>query len=252
MKTILPVLFMLVYIISPQISAQDVIYKQNGEAVNAKILNQTGSAISYRYYDNRDSLTYIISTSVIDSIIYQNGVRDIFNKSVADYSPSIQSYTPDYRHHLTGTDFWALLYNNVSVSYEYLPGKANLGFKLAFSKRLKGYDLYDYEQHDEYYPVLYRFTRWYMKAGMDYYIFPPRTFRLGMGLNYLFGQYLVNKSTFQSSTYTVNYIHGLTLTVFGFYNITKNLAYNLGVEIPVYINPKAYTGWLRCEIMYNF
>jgi len=249
MKTKLPLFLILVLIGSIQITAQDVIFKRNGELVNAKILNQIGSGISYRYYDNRDSLTYYISTSVIDSIIYQSGAKDIFTKSDVDDSPSLQPLIPVYRHNLIGVDLAdILLFSKIGVSYEYLPGKMTVGFKISFEKDLKNPYYYDPNYSNN------GFTNWNLQLGVDFYIFPPRTFRLGAGLHYVFAQY--NHSYYTGSTYvsTIKDAHDIMLTFFGFYNLDKNWAINLGFDIPLLNRSYEYSslGGIKCEIMYNF
>lgn len=253
MKTKLPLFLTLALIGFIQISAQDVIFKRNGELVNAKILNQIGSGISYRYYDNRDSLTYYISTSVIDSIIYQSGAKDIFTKSNVDDSLSLQPLTPVYNHSLIGVDLAdILLFSKIGVSYEYLPGKMNVGFKAAFEKDLN---------NPYYYASNYSndgFTNWNLQLGVDFYMFPPRTFRLGAGLYYVFGQYRYYdpQYNYTDSTYvgTIKAAHNVMLTFFGFYNLNKNWAVNFGFDIPLLVYSYEYTlpSWIKFEIMYNF
>ncbi|HEY6914939.1 MAG TPA: hypothetical protein VI413_09710, partial [Paludibacter sp.] len=246
--TKLPMFLTLVLICSVQISAQDVIFKRTGELVKAKILNQIGSAISYRYYDNRDSLTYYISTSIIDSIIYQSGTKDIFTKSAIVESHSFEPLTPVYKHSLIGVDLAdILLFSKIGVSYEYLPGKMTVGFKAAFEKDLKNLYYYSTDSNNG-------FTNWNLQLGVDFYIFPPRTFRLGAGLHYVFTQY--NYSDYIGSTYvnTIKNAHGVMLTLFGFYNLNKNWAVNFGFDIPFSNISYQYSlpSWIKCEIMYNF
>ena len=213
-----------------------------------KILSQIGSGISYRYYDNRDSLTYYISTSVIDSIIYQSGTKDIFTKSAVEGSTSLQPLTLVYKHSLIGVDLAdILLFSKIGVSYEYLPGKMTVGFKAAFEKDLKNLYYYSTDSNNG-------FTNWNLQFGVDFYIFPPRTFRLGAGLHYVFTQY--NYYDYIGSNYasTIKNAHGAMLTLFGFYNLNKNWAINFGFDIPLLNGFYEYSlpSWIRCEIMYNF
>jgi hypothetical protein len=247
MKTKLPLFFVFVLITSPQISAQDVIFKRNGDVVNAKNLNQSRTSISYKYSDNRDSLTYYISVAAIDSIYYQNGTRDTFPKENTENRVSVQPMNPVYRHHLVGVDLAdILLFSRVGVSYEYLPGKMNFGFKLAFEKN---FNLLYYEnQTFSPYPG---FTNWGLQIGVDYYFFPPRTFRFGGGLHYVFRQEMqYDYSNYTSTTYIKN-VGGLMLSLFSFYNMTKDLAINFGFKMPFYSN-SVNISWIQCEIMYNF
>lgn len=247
MKTKLPLLLLLVLIGSIQISAQDVIFKKNGEIIKTTMLNQTGSSISYRHYDNRDSLTHFISASIIDSIIYQNGTKEFFKKSTIKDFPPPQTLKPVYLHHLIGVDMTdLLLYNSYGVSYEYLPGKMHIGFKAAFEKGIPNQYESDISNVG--------FNNWNVRLGVDYYIFPPRTFRFVTGLHYVYTQYK-NYSNYSSDGFgTKENSHNIMFALFGFYNITKHLAFNLGFYTPVLNGTSSYSTiyGLKGEVMYNF
>lgn len=243
MKTKPLLLLILVLLGSIQISAQDVIFKQNGEIIKTKMLNQIGSSISYRPYDNRDSLTYYISASVVDSIVYQSGKKDIFSKSSIKELSSQETLEPVYLHHLIGIDVAdILLYNRIGISYEYLLGKTPLGFKAAFEEG----DTYYYEPDNG-------LTCWNVRFGVDYYIFPPRTFRLLAGIHYVYEQYEVYDYDYYGTI--TNHVwedeHDIMFALYGFFNVTKHWAFNLGFNMPLLHNYTTYNG-LKCEILYNF
>ena len=241
-------------LISPlQISAQNLIYKKNGEIVKAKIITKSGKSITFKHFEPIDSLTYFLNIAAIDSIIFQNGVEETFVKSIDINHSLTGNLVPVYNHHLIGIDLAGyLLYRNITLSYEYLPGKAKLGFKAAFTKNIETVP----------YPSIgFNFNRipdWSTRLGINYYIFPPRTFRLGTGLYYIFGKY----SNAYYSTYDPNptnildkrNMSELVLSAFGFYNLNKNLAINFGLDSPIYINPASsiFQIVIRCEILLNF
>lgn len=244
-----------------QIAAQDLIYRKNGEVVKAKILNTTDKSLSYKQYERADSTTYFISAAIIDSIIYQDGKKETFiKKSIPVIQQPVEIYS-SYKHHLIGADLTGFLfYRNLIVSYEYLPGKAKLGYKAAFAVNLDPIPYYDYGINS--YPGnSYRYgrtTKWSARIGMNYYFFPPRTFRFGTGLYYLFGSYSSEKTIYNSdhSSPTIvtdnKNIQGIILSLFGFYNISKDLAINLGMDAHLYFNPSSANYVIRCEILYNF
>jgi hypothetical protein len=85
-----------VFIISLQLSAQDLIYKKGGEIVKAKILTKSGKSISFKHFEPTDSLTYFLNVAAIDSIISQNGVKETFVKNIDDNHPLARNPNPTY------------------------------------------------------------------------------------------------------------------------------------------------------------
>ena len=246
---------------SVPITAQDLIYRKNGEVVKAKILNTTDKSLSYKLYERADSFTYFINVSIIDSIVYKDGKKETYLKKIEPVAQQPKELITNYYHHLIGADLTGLLfYRNLIVSYEYLPGKAKLGYKAAFAVNLDPIPYYDYGINS--YPGnSYRYgktTKWSARIGMNYYIFPPRTFRFGTGLYYLFGSYSSEKTIYNSdhSSSTIvtdnKNIQGIILSLFAFYNINKDLAINLGMDALLYFNPSSANYVIRCEILYNF
>jgi hypothetical protein len=96
-----------------QIAAQDLIYKKSGEMISARMLNSTGQTISFHRYDPADSATYFISTSAIDSVIYQNGQKETYSNKNNLYK--LRSSDPHLNHHLIGFDLAGVLYRNVAL-----------------------------------------------------------------------------------------------------------------------------------------
>jgi di/tricarboxylate transporter len=127
-----------------QIAAQDLIYRNNGKIIEAKILNTANKSLTYKLYEQADSITYFISVAIIDSVVYRDGKKETFIKTIV---PSIQQSSElisNYNHHLIGADLAGFLfYRNLIVSYEYLPGKAKIGFKAAFAKNLEPWYYYN-------------------------------------------------------------------------------------------------------------
>jgi len=237
---------------SVQTEAQDLIYKKNGEIVKAKIVDQTGKSLKYKINGQSDDNDYFISTAIIDSIVYENGTKDTYIKKLDEPPQSVLPIKNTYKHHLIGLDLAGLtFYRNLTFSYEYLPRTAKIGFKVAYTKNVKHLEYYEY--------YLFNFASypdWSLRIGINGYIFPPRTFRIGAGMYYLF-------SSFPEAEFVYNYSNtdyeptkyknpnGLVINLFGFYNITENLAINFGWDIPVSIKPPSQTA-IRCEILLNF
>lgn len=102
-----------------QVSGQDFIYRNNGKIIKAKILNTANKSLSYKLYEQADSITYFISVAIIDSVVYRDGKTETFIKAIV---PSIQQSSElisNYNNHLIGADLAGFLfYRNLIVSYE--------------------------------------------------------------------------------------------------------------------------------------
>lgn len=239
-------------IIPTTVSGQDIIFKTNGETIKARILSKSTLSRSYRLFDHPDSITYFLKTALIDSIHYQNGVKEIFDRRSVPSTPETPEILYEVNHHLIGADVWGfLIYQNLTFSYELLPGNAHVGFKLSYSRSMDSWPTYQ----DDYFSLNHN-ALWYGSLGMNYYFFPPGTFRVGTGLRYVTGKYEIQIYEYENQT-PLEYkerrnINGMMFSLFGFYNVHKNLAVNLGFDAPVAMKPKNSATVIRCELLLNF
>ena len=60
--------------------AQDLITTRKGEDIQAKILEVSSNEIKYKRYSNPDGPLYIINTSEVLMVRYENGEKDIFDE----------------------------------------------------------------------------------------------------------------------------------------------------------------------------
>lgn len=236
-----------VLLFSLQIAAQDLIYRKSGEIITAKILKTFVKSIEFQIPD-KDSAIHYLNVSAIDSIAFQNGEKQTFKTEPNKAQLNPNSVSPAYNHHLVGVDLLGILfYRNITVSYEYLPDKAIIGFKGAFSKNIKPageyFNPFNFASNSD----------WTCRIGINGYLFAPRTFRLGAGLYYILGSYsntpyYYDPNTSGEGNKTVS---GVVISIFGFYNITKNLAFNLGMDFPSSVSPSSQSV-LRGEFFINF
>ncbi len=78
MKLLTCVLSGLALAIAGSASAQDKMYKKNGDIVNSKITEVTNRSVSYKRADNPDGPVYSINKAELQRIEYQNGTEDVF------------------------------------------------------------------------------------------------------------------------------------------------------------------------------
>lgn len=240
---------------SLHLEAQDVIYKKNGEIISTIILDTSLKSVRYRLQDQYSNYTHYITTDIIDSIIYHDGRKAIFNTNTPNQSNQSAARKIRHNHHLIGFDVAGLsIYRNLAFSYEFQPGKAMIGFKASYMYRKR--NQMEWNRYIHFTPA--NDADWTFSIGSNLYIFPPKNFRIGTGLHYIFGKYsTTSEGTYPYTNYyddnflDKNPLNGLMGSIFGFYNITKYIAANIGVYVPVHMNPES-TLTLHLEVMLNF
>lgn len=74
------VLIMLLFATSLIASAQDVIVEKNGSTILSKVVEVGTTEIKYKKWNNLNGPNYSILKSKIQSINYENGLKDVFNE----------------------------------------------------------------------------------------------------------------------------------------------------------------------------
>lgn len=144
MKFYLTYLLLLLFSFS---NAQDIIYKTDGSTISSKILSVENTEVRYKKYSNPEGPTYIIYTRDIDKIIYENGYEEFFNiketqKQNEPEQPDGNKEKYDYSKYRNSVQFniFDIVYNEFTLSYEYLTKKRKLGIEIPVSL---GYNLTD-------------------------------------------------------------------------------------------------------------
>ncbi|HOZ96237.1 MAG TPA: hypothetical protein PK779_04530 [Niabella sp.] len=81
-----------------QVQAQDIIYLKRNEQIKAKITEVMPDFVKYKKFDNIDGPNYSIATKRIDSIVYENGSRDIFGFKGKKISPKTMAEIDRYKN----------------------------------------------------------------------------------------------------------------------------------------------------------
>ncbi len=254
-------LLLLCLLTSTEISAQDVIYRKNGEVIQARIIDKTNRYYTYQLYSKTDTLRNFISTAIIDSVRYQDGHRDVFvsknERILKNNRKTVYTNGMDIGHHLLGFDVMGLLYQNLRFSYEYLPGNAHFGFRAVFAKNLDP-QTYLVGNIEPYYGNINLRSDWHGLLGMNYYFLPPWTFRVGTGLHYCFGSCTFSNMNYDESTntntpvYENKNLHGVIWSFLLYSKFNRNPAMNVGLDVPLHVNPSFSNVMFRSEILINF
>ena len=134
--------------VSSWLSAQDVIIKKTSEKIEAKIEVISSSEIHYKKYSNLNGPTFIISTSEVVSILYENGEVQVFENSKAKEKTAVEVQTHEkmikldddiYKYgelKLSEEEYVNFLKDNCDAAYtQYVGGKAKVrtGVTLLFA-----------------------------------------------------------------------------------------------------------------------
>jgi hypothetical protein len=234
-----------------RLPAQDILFKSNGEKIKVHILERDDRAISYSVPGQIDSPVHHISTSVLDSVLFEDGNRLVFaGKQKIPFLPEIPAPVK-YGHNLVGFDWAAAaFYNSIAVSYEHLLWNYRLGIKAVYGQKLKYSTFYDNSLYGQQ-------KGSYFRAGVNWYIFPPGSFRFGAGLHFVLNHYHVIGQQYANNDGTINNIDefrnngNLILAFLVCYQVFRNLAVNAGLDM---LNKKPFENKtvLRAEVLVNF
>lgn len=236
-------------------NAQDVIYKKNGEVIQVYNLSSAGKSRSYNLPGDAEGTVRFISINAIDSILYSNGTKAVFQPLLPE--PMIQKNgNIQFKRNSLGLDVAAItFYKNIKLSYKYLLGDGTLGIYFAFSKNLEPFNLWVEDQYQaENYNNLMRYLRWNGSAGIDVYIFDPGPFRISGGLHWLTGKYTTQKylDLDQDPWYIVtkdtnNSMNGIFLSSKFLWQPGAFFQFSIGLDIPLYTNPKFRSSFFVIE-----
>ena len=245
--------------------AQDKIFRKNGVVIEAFDLTETGKSRSYRLANDAPDIKRYISTAVIDSIIYENGKKDVFLTPVPEENTDLPE-VKSFRRNFLSFDFGALLFfKSWRFAYEYLPGKGYTGLYASFTANSNPASLYQYEDingfqnSDKIYDSMGRLLNWSGRVGVNQYIFPPGMYRLAAGLYWITGRYEAYKSRALNEEPYYEYNHlknqplnGIVFSPTFCVELVQPIQFRGGIEIPLYTNTKMSRSFIRFDASINF
>ena len=232
-------LIMLPVFFPSALCAQDMLYKSNGETITVKVLLKNRHELTYTRSGDEHSPIYHISTSALDSALYQDGTKDVFVfERLATIRP--QQENPVYGPHLIGLDIGAILFydKSLSLSYEYQLAKRRLGLKVMVGTDFKESDYYDFDLS-----IGATKKGYFSRFGLNWYIFPPGSFRMSAGLHFIASKYDIKGERWiyeETPPYNsrLEYINvekkyrSLVLNGSVYYKIVNHLIMSAGIDFP--------------------
>ena len=89
MKQLLVFLF---FLCSMSVSAQDVIVKKDGSTVVCRVVEVTGTEITYKKWSDLNGSNYVMDKSLASAINYESGKKETFGEMENQYKPNNQNY----------------------------------------------------------------------------------------------------------------------------------------------------------------
>ena len=265
MKMTLLILVMLISGMGSWSSAQDTIYRRNGEKSEVYDLTRTGKSRSYRLKDDPQEVRRWISISSLDSIRYADGTKDAFNFPVIMPVIPETEEKQDFDRNYIVLDIGGLtFYKNMKFSYEHLLGKGFVGLFATYAYNLDPitpyiYENYGYQNEILFYDPMNRCMIWNFRAGANFYIFKPGYFRLAAGLSWITGDFSYIKNividqdpwmtTDEQKNETVN---GFLLSPALHYQPGSFYQFRLGLDIPITVSPNFDMSMITLEAAINF
>ncbi len=132
-------IFILIFISSLSISAQDMIYKTDETIISSKVLEVGASTIKYKLFGNSLDNVFEIPKNDIHHIIYQNGIKEFYNTSPKrvfdvheDTQPSMNNN--DFKRNIIALNCFEIAFTNFSISYERISvsGKSSVKIPVSF------------------------------------------------------------------------------------------------------------------------
>lgn len=77
------VMFLSLLVLPMVAEAYDVIFKTDGTSIRSKVLEMSKTEVKYKRYSNLSGPTYTIPVAEVESILYENGERDVFRQPSA-------------------------------------------------------------------------------------------------------------------------------------------------------------------------
>ncbi len=248
------------------VHGQDLIFRKDGKVIRAKVRSSTSHYVTYQDADRQDSVVYHTSLDRIDSILYQDGRREqmaLFRDPALPRGNGTvgNPWEPTIRHHLLGVNLIGFFYPSLEFSYEFLPWEAHVGFRVSMADNLGYQDYYspgDFSGDEKIYGNINQETNWHGMAGVNFYLWPQWSFRPSAGLHYCFGKRDQIRTVYSADYDYYNEIRekkkvrGMVWSLSLYNNITKHLAFRLGTDIPLAMNPPIPVVMVRGDFLLNF
>lgn len=199
------VLYLLIFLVSEQISGQDLLYKKDSKVLKVKMINIDEEIISYQIEGDSSGTAFYLGKSLVDSIKYSDG--KIVEMSGTDKILKLPlKITP--RNNFS-TEFYNLFTGKVNLEYERISKTGRTGFVTGV--------LINFNTFDNNYWEKYRYAFEYPNYSPHYYFI-----RLGINF-YPFVHSLVRTSSTRFSTGFSLFLGSYRKMEYDYYNYTTQI-----------------------------
>lgn len=168
---------------------QDKIYRTDGTVSSVQIISIERNTISYRLPGDRPGVLYSLSSSIVDSLSYANGVTR--------YYPRKEIPARTIKRNYVGTDLFNDAFGIANISFERLSASGTRGFTAELMIDLnvdQFYSVYNYWDFTDNFFLNYYPFYFFLKTGVSYYPFnctlvQAGTFRIFTGPSLILGQF---------------------------------------------------------------
>ena len=189
--------------------AQDLILRTDGTRIEARVLKVSGHEIFYQPWAETATLTTVLDASVVAAIRYANGVEYTFPRP-ANPTVLAAGFNTLHQSIVLGIRVSDLRFNNLTFTYEWLPGQGKLGVKVPFTLGLSRSKWDCYHESSTYYQSNKIFS-----TGLEFNVYsdPQKRLRFFGGPAFQYGRFHYPYITPVPYTYTYTILFFFPSTV---------------------------------------
>lgn len=161
--------------------SQDIIYKADGSAEEAKVILVGDDEIQYKKFSNPDGPVYVLDKRDVLLITYENGDYDMITSIPAHKDHPQGALNEGFAPNLLNHHFLDIMYGDVTFSYERILGSGIVGIHIPFGFGY-AYDLEFFEGNDTWVK-----NKFFSGFGLNFYPSGQSRWRYFVGPKMLVG-----------------------------------------------------------------
>lgn len=185
--------------------AQDIIYKQDGTSIKAKVIEIGSGEIKYKKFDNLEGPNYTLEKKEIILIVYANGTHELISPRISNERDLKKADVADVRYNNAdgrnglSFDLLDIFISNIGITYERYSESGRFGLRIPLSLSLRS-------GNSTYYsgPFVGANKRYSIATSFNYYPFGQIKNTYFAGINLSFGEYdydYFNYTNYVSNSY---------------------------------------------------
>ncbi|MEA3496248.1 MAG: hypothetical protein U9R42_09460 [Bacteroidota bacterium] len=152
MNNLLAYLLSIIVLLSISFTAktQDIIYKNDGSKIEAKIVKIAQDVVKYKKYSDIEGATFILEISEITMIRYESGKNVFLTKAFTDVKKEVEEF--ELENNLITFHLFDIIFDDFTLSYEKISDDGTMGVQIPIAI---GFDKNSYYAYSDYSNIFY-------------------------------------------------------------------------------------------------